>query len=170
MLNCVSGFAISGHSLLKLVALLTPLLLLTVATASIAEQIGSANAKYSQLGKSQRLVLEAFADPEVSGVTCYISRASEGGLAQSLAVTQPGDAAIACVQTATIDLPRAIKNGSRNGEEVFSDGTLVGLSNMKVLRFYDTHRQVLLYMSYSLTHSDGSPQNSVSAVAVRAHQ
>lgn len=58
------------------IALLTAALLSTTASA---EDIGSVNTNFRITG-SDKIVIEAFDDPLVGGVTCYVSRARTGGI------------------------------------------------------------------------------------------
>ena len=46
----------------------------------MADEVGSVNYRFKWLGPSDKIVVEAFDDPEVPGVACYISRAETGGL------------------------------------------------------------------------------------------
>ena len=40
-----------------------------------ADQIGSVSTKFKILGANDKIVIEAFDDPDVPGATCYLSRA-----------------------------------------------------------------------------------------------
>jgi CreA protein len=40
-----------------------------------AEDIGSVGYRFKWLGPNDKIVVEAFDDPDIPGVTCYISRA-----------------------------------------------------------------------------------------------
>jgi CreA protein len=45
-----------------------------------AEQIGSVDTVFKMFGPDHKIVVEAFDDPDVQNVTCYISRAKTGGI------------------------------------------------------------------------------------------
>lgn len=45
-----------------------------------AEEIGSVDTVFKLLGPDHKIVVEAFDDPDVKNVTCYISRAKTGGI------------------------------------------------------------------------------------------
>ena len=45
-----------------------------------AEEIGQVSTVFKFLGPNDRIVVEAFDDPKVEGVTCYLSRAKTGGV------------------------------------------------------------------------------------------
>lgn len=55
------------------------LLLLAGCQIAQAEQIGSVDTVFKWLGPDHKIVVEAFDDPDVQNVTCYISRAKTGG-------------------------------------------------------------------------------------------
>jgi len=42
-----------------------------------AEMIGEVDTAFRWLGKDDRVVIEAYDDPKVQGVTCFVSRARE---------------------------------------------------------------------------------------------
>ena len=62
----------------KLPILIVALALTTVG-CSRAEDIGSVSTNFRITG-SDKIVIEAFDDPLVQGVTCYVSRARTGGI------------------------------------------------------------------------------------------
>ena len=43
-----------------------------------AEEIGQVSTVFKVVGPNDRIVVEAFDDPKVPGVTCYLSRAKTG--------------------------------------------------------------------------------------------
>ena len=51
----------------------------TVAAVSVqADQIGEVSTTSKILGANDTVVIKAFNDPDISGVTCYVSRAGTG--------------------------------------------------------------------------------------------
>ena len=50
------------------------------ANAGGAEEIGEVSTVFKWLGPNDKVVVEAFDDPKVEGVTCYLSRAKTGGV------------------------------------------------------------------------------------------
>ncbi|MGX8941502.1 CreA family protein [Symbiopectobacterium sp. Eva_TO] len=54
--------------------------LLGVVCVAKAEQIGSVDTVFKLLGPDHKIVVEAFDDPDVANVTCYLSRAKTGGI------------------------------------------------------------------------------------------
>ncbi len=55
-------------------------LLLAVPLLASAEEIGQVSTVFKFVGPNDRIVVEAFDDPKVDGVTCYLSRAKTGGV------------------------------------------------------------------------------------------
>ncbi|MDO8607513.1 MAG: CreA family protein [Phaeospirillum sp.] len=132
-------------------------------SAAGAEEIGSVSTVFKALGANDKIVVEAFDDPKVAGVTCYLSRAKTGGIKGSLGVAEDtSDAAIACRQVGAIRILDTLKDG----ETVFKKDTSFLFKTIQVVRFHDRKRDVLVYLVYSDKIIDGSPKNSVSAVAM----
>ncbi|MCG7989562.1 MAG: CreA family protein [Candidatus Thiodiazotropha weberae] len=140
-------------------------LILLCLTSLQAEQLGEVSTKFRMLGPNDKVVIEAFDDPAVAGVTCYLSRAKTGGMGGAMGIAEDtSDASIACRQTGLVNLPGDILNQSRDGEEVFKQRTSILFKTMQVVRFYDAKRNTLVYMTYSDKLVDGSPKNSITAV------
>ncbi len=137
--------------------------LLFSATVLIAEEIGSVSTVFKLLGPNDKIVIEAFDDPKVDGVTCHLSRAKKGGMTGAVGLaTDTSDAAIACRQVG----PITIKEELKDGEPVFNKRTSVLFKTMQVVRFLDKTRNVLVYLVYSDKLIDGSPKNSISTVPI----
>lgn len=135
----------------------------------MAEKIGSVSTKFKILGANDKIVVEVFDDPEVSGAACYLSRAKTGGISGSVGLAEDSaDASIACRQVGPIQLPQHIKSGKANGEEVFKKSTSILFKTLQVVRFYDAKRNVLIYLTYSDRIIDGSPKNSISTIPIMA--
>lgn len=144
------------------------LLLLVFSTAALAEKIGSVDTEFKWLGPDNKIVIEYFDDPDVAGVTCYISRAVTGGVSGAVGVAEDtSDASLSCYQTGAITLQDKIKSGKRDGEDVFKKRTSLVFKSMQVVRFYDKAHNALVYMVYSDRVLKGSPKNSVTAVPIQ---
>src|SRR6185503_4205786 len=69
-----------------------PLLLLTVALLAAAlaraETIGDVDTVFKLIGPDHKIVVEAYDDPRVGGVTCYVSRAKTGGVKGALGLAE----------------------------------------------------------------------------------
>ena len=142
-----------------------------VSFATFAEQIGSVSTKFKLLGPNDKIVIEAFDDPRIPGVTCYLSRAKTGGMSGAVGMAEDtSDASIECKQIGPIALPDDIRSGKSDGEEVFKKRTSLVFKSMQVVRFYDPKRHALVYLTYSDKIVDGSPKNSVTAVPIPTTQ
>ncbi len=53
-------------------------ILLLLGQSARAEQIGSVDTVFKMFGPDHKIVVEAFDDPDVKNVTCYVSRAKNG--------------------------------------------------------------------------------------------
>lgn len=149
-----------GPSLRRL--LLSGLMLLPMA-ASHAEEIGSVDTVFKLIGPDHKIIIEAFDDPGVGGVTCYLSRARTGGISGALGLAEDkAEASIACRQVGPIAIPKPI----RPQEEIFSERISLVFKRLRIVRIVDTRRHALVYLTYSDRLIEGSPQNSVTAVAV----
>jgi len=129
-----------------------------------AEEIGQVSTVFKVVGPNDRIVVEAFDDPKVPGVTCYLSRAKTGGVKGGLGLAEDrAEASIACRQVGPIQLPDNLKEG----EEVFKERTSLVFKTMQVVRFHDKKRNALVYLVYSDRMIEGSPQNAVTAIPIR---
>ncbi|NKD54555.1 MULTISPECIES: CreA family protein [unclassified Haematospirillum] len=134
-------------------------------TPSGAEDIGSVDTAFKLLGPNHKIAIEAFDDPDVPGVTCYISRSKTGGISGALGLAEDtSDASIACRQVGPITVPANLK--AKDGDNVFSERRSILFKTMQVVRFYDQSRNVLLYLVYSDKLIEGSPKNALTAVPV----
>ena len=72
---------------------------LCVAVAAQAQRIGEVDTVFKLIGPDHKIVVDAYDDPKVSGVTCYVSRAKTGGISGGLGLAEDtADASIACRQ------------------------------------------------------------------------
>lgn len=137
------------------------------ATGASAQQIGEVDTAFQLLGPDHKIVVEAFDDPKVAGVTCYVSRSKAGGIKGALGVaTEKSEASIACRQVGPISSTVAIPKK----EEVFSESRSFLFKKLRIVRMVDAQRNVLLYLTYSDKLIDGSPKNSLTAVPLNGAQ
>lgn len=135
--------------------------------AAQAEQVGSVDTVFKIFGPDHKIVVEAFDDPDVKNVTCYISRAKTGGIKGGLGLAEDtSDAAISCQQVGPVEISDKIAKGNAEGEVVFRKRTSLIFKKLQVVRFYDQKRNTLVYLSYSDKVVDGSPKNALSAVPI----
>lgn len=129
-----------------------------------ADQIGEVSTAFKLIGANHKIVIEAFDDPDVEGVACFVSRAKTGGIKGSLGLAEDtSDASIACRQTG----PVRFRHELDDGERVFRERTSILFKTMQVVRFHDTRRNTLVYLVYSDKLVDGSPKNAISAVVIQ---
>ncbi len=143
-----------------LVAVAASLLCLT----ATAEPIGEVDTVFKLIGPDHKIVVDAYDDPKVAGVTCYVSRAKTGGIKGALGLAEDkAEASIACRQVGPISF-----TGKRLDvqEEMFNERISLVFKRLRVVRMVDKARNTLVYLTYSDRVIDGSPKNSVTAVAV----
>ena len=127
-----------------------------------AEEIGSVDTKFILIGPDHKIVVEAFDDPSVKGVACYVSRARTGGLKGAVGLAKdPSRFSVACRQVGPISFTG---KSIEQQEEMFSERISAVFKKLRVVRMVDRKRNVLVYLTYSDRLIDGSPQNSVTAV------
>jgi CreA protein len=137
--------------------------LMVLPMVASAEEIGEVSTVFKFVGPNDKIVVEAFDDPKVSGVTCYLSRAKTGGVKGGLGLAEDrAEASIACRQVGAISFSGDLKDG----EEVFRERTSLVFKTMQVVRFFDRKRNTLVYLVYSDRVIDGSPQNAVTAIPI----
>ena len=138
-------------------------LMLTLAASVRAETIGSVDTVFKLIGPDHKIVVEAYDDPKVSGVTCYVSRARTGGIAGAFGVAEDkAEASIACRQVGPVSITQPLPKR----EEVYSERLSILFKRLRVVRLVDSKRNTLVYLTYSDLLVDGSPKNSVTAVAI----
>jgi len=141
------------------------------AASALAEQIGEVRTKFKVLGANDKIVVEAFDDPDIAGATCYLSRAKTGGISGTMGLAEDtSDASLACRQTGKIELSEQIKSGKDDGKQVFQKSTSLLFKTLQVVRFYDKKRNCLVYLTYSNRIIEGSPKNSISAIPILDYQ
>jgi len=140
-----------------------PLFCALCALPAAAEEIGSVDTAFQWLGPDHKIVVEAFDDPAVQGVACYISRAKTGGFSGAIGVAKdPSRFSVACRQVGPIRFARPLPLQ----EEVFKQGASFIFKHVRVVRMIDVKRNTLTYLTYSDKVIEGSPDNAITAVAV----
>lgn len=132
-------------------------------TLANAEQIGEVDTAFKLIGPDHKIVVEAYDDPKVNGVTCYVSRAKTGGVSGALGLAEDkSEASIACRQVGPVSVTQPLPKR----EEVYSERLSILFKRLRVVRLVDPKRNTLVYLTYSDLLVDGSPKNSVTAVAI----
>jgi CreA protein len=145
---------------LKSVSLAT---LAFAAAAVHAEPIGEVDTVFKRIGPDPKIIVDAYDDPKVGGVTCYVSRAKTGGIKGAVGLAEDkAEASIACRQTGPIVFAKPVAAQ----EEVLTERISLVFKKLRVVRMVDKRRNTLVYLTYSDRVIEGSPQNSVTAVPV----
>ena len=134
-----------------------------VMTRAGAQQIGEVSTVFKLLSPNDKIVVDAYDDPKVAGVTCYVSRAKTGGYKGALGLAEDrAEASIACRQTGPISFAKPLEVQ----EDVLTERISLVFKKLRVVRMVDKPRNTLVYLTYSDRLIEGSPQNSVTAVPV----
>lgn len=150
-----SAIVAAGTALLALIT--------SACMAANAEEIGDVSTVFKFIGPNHKIVVDAYDDPGVNGVTCYVSRARTGGIKGGLGLAEDkSEASIACRAVGPISFPKPLPKQ----EEVFSERSSLVFKRLRVVRMVDAKRNTLVYLTYSDRVIEGSPQNSVTAVPV----
>ena len=149
---------------MKLLCTCVPVALLCVFRAASAEPIGEVDTVFKLIGPDHKIVVDAYDDPKVNGVTCYVSRAKTGGIKGALGVAEDkAEASIACRQVGPISFAG---KPLEQREEMFNERISLLFKHLRVVRMVDRKRNTLVYLTYSDRVIEGSPKNSVTAVPV----
>ena len=141
-------------------------LALTLALAALpaaAEEVGRVGVDW--VGND--VVVEAFADPKVQGVTChvaYFSRSVIDRLSQGNWFEDPSYSAVDCAATGPVVLGDIDRSG--DGENVFSEGRSLIFKSLKVTRIWDEKNRTLIYLAHASELTQGSGKMSISTVPV----
>ena len=129
-----------------------------------ADEVGAVNTVFKWLGPDHKIVVDGFDDPLIAGVACYVGRAKTGGIKGGPGLAEdPSRFSVACQQVGAISFREPI----RAQEVVFKEGASLIFKHVQVVRMVDVKRNTLVYLTYSDRVIEGSPDNAVSAVAVR---
>jgi CreA protein len=130
-----------------------------------ADSIGEVDTVFQWIGPDHKIVVEAYDDPKVPGITCYVSRSKTGGIKGGLGLAEDkAEASIACRQVGPISFPKPLPKQ----EDMFTERISLLFKKLRVVRMVDPKRNALVYLTYSDRVIEGSPQNSVSVVPVDA--
>jgi len=128
-----------------------------------AETVGEVDTTFKLIGPDHKIVVEAYDDPHVAGVTCYVSRARTGGLSGAFGLAEDkAEASIACRQVGPLGFSQPLPLR----EQVYAERQSILFKRLRVVRMVDAKRNTLVYLTYSDKLIEGSPQNSITAVPV----
>ena len=126
------------------------------------EVIDSVPTSRRLLGKNDRIEVISVKDPKIEGISCYVSYAKKGGAKEIVGVEEDtSDASVWCVQTA----PKIIIKEKLEKEDIFKKKSSILFKKTHVVRMFDEKEKTIIYLAYSDRLIDGSPNNSVSAIA-----
>ena len=132
-----------------------------LAAPAVADEVGQVGVDWF----GNDIIVEAFSDPEVQGVTCHISYFDRGvidRLQKGNWFENPSDTSIACRQTGAITVGDISLD--EEGEEVFNQGISLIWKQQVVNRIYDKKNDTLIYLSHSRQVQDGSAKMSLTTV------
>ncbi len=141
----------------------TAALMLALTTPALAEEVGRVGVDW--VGND--IIIDAFADPKVQGVTCHIAyfeRSLIDRISNGNWFEDPSFSAVDCAQTG----PIVIGDIDPEGENVFSERQSLILKSLKVTRVYDEANRTLLYLAHASEVTQGSGKMSLSAIPVPA--
>ena len=128
-----------------------------------AEDVG----RFSNDWTGNGMVVEAFTDPKVAGITCHLVRFDRSvidRLTKGNWFENPSNSAISCERTGPLVIGK-IATGPK-GEEVFSQRMSLFFKSIAVRRIYDKTNNTLVYVAYSRQVKDASAKMSLSTIAL----
>jgi CreA protein len=128
---------------------------------SQAEEVGNIDVDW--LGND--IVIEAFQDPDVEGVTCHVAYFERGiidRLQQGNWFEDPSNSSIACRQTGEIIIGDI--DMSEEGESIFSERRSIIWKSLRVRRIFDEANQTLIYVTHAREVEQGSAKMAISTV------
>jgi CreA protein len=128
-----------------------------------AEQVGSFANDWTGNG----LVVEAFADPQVAGVTCevvHFDRSVIDRLTKGNWFENPSNSAISCTQSGPITIGKIALGPA--GEEIFAQRMSLFFKSIAVRRIYDQKNDILIYVAYSRQIKDASAKMGLATVSL----
>ena len=141
-----------------------PMLFIAAASLSVnAEPVGEVDTAFKLIGPDHKIVVDAYDDPKVTGITCYVSRAKTGGITGAVGLAEDkAEASIACRQVGPVSFTKPLPTQ----EEVFDVRLSILFKKLRVVRMVDKKRNTLVYLTYSDRLIDGSAKNSVTVVPI----
>ncbi|CAN0190215.1 unnamed protein product [Pylaiella littoralis] len=140
-------------------ALAGPMLSLPGPAAALGKRaVGEISA--SGLVFKDKLNVEAFEDPQVKGVTLYLSdfsRPVADKLMNGDIFSDPSSAGLFCVRSGPMEVKAGL-NSSKEGEELFKEDRSF-FKSIVVRRIYDKEANNVVYVSYSSKLDTGSDGN-----------
>ena len=137
-----------------------------ISPAFAEERVGEVSTTFRMMGPNDKVVIDRFDDPKVENASCYVSHAETGGFKGLVGLAEdPSRFSIACRATGPVKITGDI-NRTKKGEVVFSESTSILFKEMRISRFYDSDKNMLVYLVWSTKLIEGSPFNSVTAIPI----
>lgn len=145
--------------------LLPIVLTLCASMPALAEEVDCLTTTWKLVGANHKVCVNAFTDPDIPCVTCYLSQAKAGGVSGAVGLAEdPSEFSLQCVQTCpAATLPEKMPKSKK----VFSESTSVLFKDTEITRIYDARRKALVYVAISRKVIQGSPKNSLSTVVLQ---
>ena len=144
------------------------LLTLSVPVQASARDIGEVSTAFKLIGPNHKIVVTAFEDPKIGGISCYVARPRTGGIKGAVGLAEdPSVASVSCVQTGPIVFNDPI-SGDEEGEQVFDESRSLLFKSLEIDRLFDKTNGSLVYVARTTRLIDGSPATSLSVVAPMA--
>jgi CreA protein len=145
--------------------LTTALFFFGQAHASDSREIGAVSTAFKLIGPNHKIVVSAFDDPKIKGITCYVARPRTGGIKGGLGLAEdPSLASVSCVQTGPVSYLKKVSTDN-DGEQVFDESRSIIFKTLDVKRLVDVEKGVLVYVVRTSRIIEGSPETSVSVVS-----
>ena len=109
-----------------------------------SRDIGAVSTEFKMIGPNHKIVVSAFSDPKIDGITCYVARPRKGGITGGLGLAEdPSIVSVSCAQTGPIIYKNKIEPGEK-GEEVFDERRSLIFKTLKINRLYDKENGTLI--------------------------
>lgn len=130
-----------------------------------SREVGEVSTTFKLIGPNHKIIISAFDDPKINGVTCYVARPKTGGIKGGLGLAEdPSIASVSCSQTGPISFTAKI-DGDESGEKVFDESRSFIFKTLQIDRIYDQENGSLIYVARTTRVIEGSPSTSISVVA-----
>jgi len=130
-----------------------------------SRDVGAVSTAFKLIGPNHKILISAFDDPKINGVTCYVARPRTGGIKGGLGFAEdPSIASVSCSQTGPIKFVDEI-DGDEDGEKVFDESRSFIFKSLQIDRIYDKENGSLIYVARTTRIIEGSPATSLSVVA-----
>ena len=129
-----------------------------------SREIGAVSTAFKLIGPNHKIVVTAFDDPKIAGITCYVARPRTGGIKGGLGLAEdPSLASVSCTQTGPVRYIKPIDSGEK-GEEVFDESRSLIFKSLEIRRLFDRATSSLVYVVRTTRIIEGSPTTSLAVV------